>query len=125
MTCGNLPVGASSGGGYIILQCWKDNKGIVSWWLPNKLKCAIKSTTAAEALSLVLGLRNVYIRALICDNLQVQANLLIEAIIDNKNLHLVIYSTKLICKKRLRTDIVYMKEMILNKEIQWKPTSWF
>ena len=123
----NLPDGASSAGGYVILLCGKDNRTIVLSWSSNKLKRVVKSTTAAEALALVLGLEEcIYLRALICTILQAhQSNLPIEGIIDNKNLHSVIYSTKLISEKRLRIDIANIKEMISNNEIQqikWKPT---
>ena len=49
----------------------------------------------------------------------------IEAIIDNKNLHSIIYSTKLIREKRLRIDIATIKEMLSQGEINkvtWKQT---
>ena len=49
----------------------------------------------------------------------------IEAIIDNKNLHSIIYSKKLISEKRLRIDIATIKEMLSQGEINkvtWKQT---
>ena len=50
----------------------------------------------------------------------------IEAIVDNKNLHSIIYSTKLISEKRLRIDIATIKEMLSRGEIYkitWKQTT--
>ena len=49
----------------------------------------------------------------------------IEAITDNKDLHSIIYSKKLISEKRLRIDIATIKEMLSPGEINkvtWKQT---
>ena len=49
----------------------------------------------------------------------------VEAIIDNKNLHSIIYSTKLISEKRLRIDIATIQEMLPQGEVNkitWKQT---
>ena len=63
----SLPDGEFNAGGYVILLCGKDNEAMVLSWSSNKLKRVVRSTTAAEALALVLGLEEcIYLRALIC-----------------------------------------------------------
>ena len=102
----NLPDGTSSAGGYVI-------------------KCIVKGTTAPEALSLVNDLEEaVYLQTIICNMFNIHAREIpIEAIIDNKNLHSIIYSTKLISEKRLGIDIATIKEMLSQGEVNkitWK-----
>ena len=121
----NLPDGASSAGGYVLLLVGLNNHANTLSWSPNKIKLIVKGTTAPEALSLVNGLEEaVYLRTIICNTFNIHAREIpIEAIIDNKNLHSVISSTKLISEKRLGIDIATIKEMLSQGEVNkitWK-----
>ena len=123
----NLPDGTSSAGGYVILLVGLNNHANTLSWASNKIKCIVKGTTAPEALSLVNDLEEaVYLQTIICNMFNIHAREIpIEAIIDNKNLHSIIYSTKLISEKRLRIDIATIKEMLSQGEINkvtWKQT---
>ena len=114
----NLPDGTSSAGGYVILLVGLNNHANTLSWASNKIKCIVKGTTAPEALSLVNDLEEaVYLQTIICNMFNIHAREIpIEAIIDNKNLHSVIYSTKLISEKRLGIDIATIKEMLSQGE---------
>ena len=121
----NLPDGTSSAGGYVILLVGLNNHANTLSWASNKIKCIVKGTTAPEALSLVNDLEEaVYLQTIICNMFNIHAREIpIEAIIDNKNLHSVIYSTKLISEKRLGIDIATIKEMLSQGEVNkitWK-----
>ena len=123
----NLPDGTSSAGGYVILLVGLNNHANTLSWASNKIKCIVKGTTAPEALSLVNDLEEaVYLQTIICNMFNIHAREIpIEAIIDNKNLHSIIYSTKLISEKRSRIDIATIKEMLSQGEINkvtWKQT---
>ena len=114
----NLPDGTSSAGGYVILLVGLNNHANTLSWASNKIKCIVKGTTAPEALSLVNDLEEaVYLQTIICNMFNIHAREIpIEAIIDNKNLHSIIYSTKLISEKRLGIDIATIKEMLSQGE---------
>ena len=121
----NLPDGTSSAGGYVILLVGLNNHANTLSWASNKIKCIVKGTTALEALSLVNDLEEaVYLQTIICNMFNIHAREIpIEAIIDNKNLHSIIYSTKLISEKRLGIDIATIKEMLSQGEVNkitWK-----
>ena len=121
----DLPDEASSAGGYVILLVGINNHANTLSWSSNKIKHVVKSTTAAEALSLVNGLEKaVYLQVIICNMFNIHPREIpIEAIIDNKNLHSIIYSTKLISEKRLGIDIATIKEMLSQGEVNkitWK-----
>ena len=121
----NLPDGTSSAGGYVILLVGLNNHANTLSWASNKIKCIVKGTTAPEALSLVNDLEEaVYLQTIICNMFNIHAREIpIEAIIDNKNLHSIIYSTKLISEKRLGIDIATIKEMLSQGEVNkitWK-----
>ena len=123
----NLPDGESSAGGYVILLVGRNNNANTLSWSSNKIKRVVKSTTAAEALSLVNGLEEaVYLQAIICNMFNIHPREIpVEAIIDNKNLHSIIYSTKLISEKRLRIDVATIQEMLPQGEVSkitWKQT---
>ena len=123
----NLPDGASSTGRYVVLLVGLNNNANTLSWSSNKIKHDIKSTTATEALSLVNGLEEaICLRAIICNMFNIHPREIpIEAIIDNKNLHSIIYSTKLISEKRLRIDTATIKEMLSQGEVNkitWKQT---
>ena len=111
----------------VILLVGINNHANTLSWSSNKIKRVIKSPTAAEALSLVNGLEKaVYLQAIICNMFNIHPREIpIEAITDNKNLHSIIYSKKLISEKRLRIDIATIKEMLSQGEINkvtWKQT---
>lgn len=94
----NLPYGAFRAGKFVIILCQKDDKANVLCWLSTKLKHFIKIPTAAEGLALVHGfVEAISIWAIMCDILIiVLKEVLIEPIINNRNLKSIIYSTKVI-----------------------------
>lgn len=123
----NLPDGASSAGAHIILLVGENNDCCILNWSSNKIKRVAKSTTAAESLALSDGLDDaLYLSELLAELLRKDVKkITINAKIDNKNLHSLIYSTKVISEKRLRIDIAAIKEMLIRKEIstvEWIPT---
>lgn len=117
---------SSAGANIIFLK--SDNRVCVLSWSATKIKRVVKSTTAAECLSLLDGLEcAIYIRDIMVDVLKVSASSFpITAYIDNKNLYNTIHSTKLIQEKRLRIDIAIIQEMLQNNEIafvKWIPSN--
>ncbi|CAC5365129.1 purA [Mytilus coruscus] len=122
---GNINDGKGSTGAHIV---WiKDRIGIFCpiSWQANKIKRVVRSTIAAEALSLQDGLEMaLYFRKIIEDICGVrQQTIPITAFIDNKSVTEALKSTKLIEDKRLRIDIEAICEMIQNNyvEVKWCP----
>ncbi|CAC5372113.1 unnamed protein product [Mytilus coruscus] len=94
-------------------------------WQANKIKRVVRSTIAAEALSLQDGLETaLYFRKIIEDICGVGERIIpITAFIDNKSVPEALKSTKLVVEKRLRIDIAAICEMIQNNyvEVKWCP----
>ncbi|CAC5360729.1 unnamed protein product [Mytilus coruscus] len=93
-------------------------------WQANKIKRVVRSTIAAEALSLQDGLETaLYFQKIIEDICGVQERIPITAFIDNKSVTEALKSTKLVEDKRLRIDIAAICEMIQNNyvEVKWCP----
>ncbi|VDI09013.1 Hypothetical predicted protein [Mytilus galloprovincialis] len=91
-------------------------------WQANKIKRVVRSTKAAEALSLQEGLETaLYFQKIVEDICGEQIP--ITAFIDNKGATEAIKSTKLVEDKRLRIDIASISEMIQKNcvEIKWCP----
>ena len=55
----NLPDSASSAGGHVVFLVGLQNQFCMITWSSNKIKRAVKSTTAAESLTLIDGLEDV------------------------------------------------------------------
>ena len=84
--------------------------------LPRKIRRIVKSTLAAETLSMVDGLD----MALFVEHMLTEITkrkVPIECFIDNKSLFDNIHSTKLVDEKRLRIDIASIKQMKERHEI--------
>ena len=86
----NLPDGVSSAGGNIIFIVGENNRCCPISWCSNKIKRVVKSTIAAEALSLVNGLDNAfYVGCLLSEIIfpqQKENSIPIISYIDNKSL---------------------------------------
>ena len=121
----NLPDGVSSMGAQIVFLVDANGLSCPLSWHAGKIKRVVKSTIAAEALSLLEGIElAIYLKSLlqslVSDNVQFDIN----AIIDNKSVVEAVYSTKMIDDKRLRIDISAIKQFIDNGEIasvSWCP----
>ena len=94
-------------------------------WHANKIKRVVRSTIAAEVLSLQEGLKCVFYYRIIEDILGISNKTIpIIAFVDNKSVIEVVYSTKLVDDKRLRIDIAAISETLLRNEvseIKWCP----
>ena len=126
----NLSDGASSAGGFIIFLHGEKRMSCPLAWKANKIRRVVRSTLAAETLSLVDALDTaVYLGHLLSEVLfnGSKKNVVpIDCYIDNKSLHDNIYSTKLVAEKRLRIDIASIKQMMQKGEISqviWVDTS--
>ena len=123
---GNLNNGIDSAGGHIVfLRNTLSGKSAVLDWQANKIKRVVRSTLAAETLSLCEGLESaVYFADFLQDILQLRQPVKVRGIIDNKSTTEAIRSTTVVSDKRLRRDIASVKEMLLRGEvsrIDWVP----
>lgn len=122
----NLSDGVGSTGALLVLLMNDKKNCCPLIWHTHKIKRVVKSTIAAEALSLLEGLENTcYIRQMLQEILGiVKIQIPIEAYIDNKSVTESIQSTKMVDDKRLRLDIAAIKELIETQQIQsvrWCP----
>ena len=117
----NLSDGVSSAGGHIIFLKGENGKCCPISWSTKKIRRVVKSTIAAEALSLVDGLDTAfYVGSIITEILYRGANcnkIPINCYIDNRSLYENLHSTKSVNEKRLRIDIAAVKEMMQKGEI--------
>ena len=122
----NMSDGVSSVGGHLILLVGLKKRSVVIAWSCSKIKCVVKSTLAAEMLSLsealdhVIYLKQIMMALTAADNRSIP----IEALVDNRSVEDAIYSTKSVGDKRLRIDVGSTKEMLNKKEVmkvQWIP----
>ena len=95
-------------------------------WHANKIKRVVRSTIAAEALSLQEELEcGFYYRKIFEDILGISNKTIpIIAYVDNKSVIEAVYSTKLVDDKRLRIDIAAISESLSRdevSEIKWCP----
>ncbi len=119
----NLSDGAGSMGAYVLLLV-EGNRCCPIAWRAAKIKRVVRSTIAAEALSLLEAIENgLYVK----DHLKILLGLTtlpLIAYIDNKSVVDAIHSTRLVEDKRLRIDMASLKELLNNREvcsIQWIP----
>ena len=121
----NLCDGVSSMGAQIVFLVDRRGKCCPLEWHGGKIKRVVRSTIAAEALSLLEGLElALYLKSLILTLVNIECNLNIQAFIDNKSVVEAVYSTKQIDDKRLRLDICAVKQYIENGEVasvRWCP----
>lgn len=119
---GNLPDGHSSTGAYVVFAVNK-SKCCPLIWKSNKIKRVVRSTLAAEALSLQEGIEEAYyVRTIMSELLNVTAP--INAFVDNKSTVDAVFSTKMVDDKKLRIDIAAIKEEVENGMLQnlnWIP----
>ncbi len=121
---GNINDGLGSVGGQLIFLKDKDDNMSLIEWQANKVRRIVRSTLAAEALSLVDGLENaIYLRRLISELTGKAADSIkIKAITDNRSCVDAVMSTSLIDDKRLRIEIgmlkCMLKERVIN-QIKW------
>ena len=115
---GNLEGSGSTGGKLILLSNSKGDLCPLSWYT-NKIKRVVRSTLAAEMLSLQEGIDEaIYLRSLICELINVpQISIPIIPYVDNKSVTEALFSTKLVDDKRWRIDVVSVKDSIDKHEI--------
>ena len=120
----NLNDGVSSMRAYIIFLVGNNKKCCPLSWNGNKIKRVVRSTIAAETLSLQEGIEDaIYLRDII-RQLTKASELPIIAIVDNKSVVEAVHSTKMVDDKRLRIDIGAVKQSLEKREIQavkWCP----
>ena len=117
--------GVGSVGAHLVFLTNMSDACTISWSSTN-VKRVVRSTIAAEALSLQEGLEDaIHLKTLITELLPKQGNSLpIVAIVDNKSVIQALNSTKMVDDKRLRLDIASIKESMKNNEvaeIKWAP----
>ena len=122
----NLSDGKSSTGAHIVMLVGVNKLCCPLAWQANKIKRIVRSTIAAEALSLLQGLENaIYLRALMSEVLGCDANVVkIIAYVDNKSVVEAVYSTKQVDDKKLRIDLGAIKECVDRGEVssvRWCP----
>ena len=121
----NLDDGVSSVEAHLVFL--ENNRKICPLaWHTGKIKRVVKSTIAAEALSLLVGLEDAcYLREMLEETLGLcKFSIPIEAYFDNKSVTEAIQSTKMVDDKRLRLDLAAIKELISDQQVQsvkWCP----
>jgi hypothetical protein len=119
----NLSDRVSSTAGRVVFLRDKHNCCCTLSWKCNKVKRVVRSTLAAEALSLQEGIEeSLYLQAIIKELINVKVP--ISAYIDNKSTLDAVNSTKLVDDRRLIVDIAAIKEELREKlieSISWLP----
>lgn len=122
----NLPDGFSSAEGYIIFLTDNAGRCCPLAWGSKKIRRVVKSSLAAETLSLVDAIDvAMYLKHILSEVLQ-SDDIAIRCHVDNKSLWDNVHSTKSVSEKRLRIDMASIKEMLHTKEIKsihWTPAS--
>ena len=116
----NINNGTGSTTGHIIWLMDCHGKSCPLSWHANKIKRVIRSTIAAEALSLQEELECAfYYRKMTEDMLGISTKTIpVIAKVDNKSVIEAVYSTKLVDDKRLRVDIAAISEFLARNEIR-------
>jgi len=122
----NINKGAGSTAAYVVWLAGNQGKCCPLAWHTNKIKRVVRSTIAAEALSLQEGLEcGYYYRQMLEDIMKLQRNIIpMIAYVDNKSVIDALNSTKLVDDKRLRIDIAAINESLSRnevKDIRWCP----
>ena len=115
----NINNGTASTAGYIVWLMDCHGKCSPLSWHADKIKRVVRSTIAAEALSLQEGLESAfYYRKMLEDILGVSTKTIpIIAYVDNKSVIEAIYSTKLVDDKWLRVDIAAISQSLAKDEV--------
>ena len=96
-------------------------------WHGGKIKRVVRSTLAAEALSLCEAVEDaIYLKHILSEVMLTQSAVKIVAFVDNRDVVDAVYSTKQVDDRRLRIDISSLKEFIVNEElsaVRWCPGS--
>ena len=121
---GNLNNGTDSTGGYLLFLVNSMNaKASILDWQANKIRRVVRSSLAAEALSLIEGLE----AAVLINNILQELlglTVAVHAVVDNKSVVDAVLSTTSVDDKRLRRDISSIKEMLEHGEVttvNWVP----
>ena len=112
----NLPNGGSQGG-FIIFMVSENGKYAPLCWSSRKIRRVVKSTLAAETLSLIDASEHCYLIQQICKELY-DVDIDIICITDNRSLRDAAYSTRSIEDKRLTVDICSIRDKLNKKEIK-------
>jgi hypothetical protein len=112
---GNLNNGVDSTGANIISVTNSKKQFAAIDWECGKIKRVVRSTLAAEALSLIEGIENAFlIRNILEEVLNLSTGTIpIKATVDN----LAVHSTTSVDDKRLRRDIGAIRQMLERKEV--------
>jgi hypothetical protein len=122
----NLCDGVGSVGAHIVMIVGEGGKCSVVSWHAAKIKRVVRSSLAAEALSLQEGIEDaMYIRHNMETLLDMHPlSIPLHAIVDNKSLVEAVHSTRLVDDKRLRLDIGAVREALEKSEVtsvSWCP----
>ena len=123
---GNLGDGVSSTGAHIVFLVNRKS-GYCSTldWQANKIKRVVRSTLAAETLSLCDGLENsLHIREIIQEFTDHSVNLPVFAIVDNLSVTEAVRSSTSVSDKRLRREVGLVKELLKSGQVSkilWAP----
>ena len=114
----NLRDGGSQGGFVIFIMDNKKNACPIAW-SSKRIKRVVKSTLAAETLSMVEAAEMAYLMSCLIGEIifGTKTVLLITCYTDNKSLYESVNSTKNVIDKRLRVDIAILREMQVRAEI--------
>jgi len=125
---GNLPDGGSQGG-YLILLVGQSGKFSPIWWNSKKIRRVVRSTLAAETISMSEAIDMAVFLATLFAELTTgkpQPKILpIVCVTDCKSLFEAVQSSKFVTEKRLRIDISGIREIIDSgqiQEFQWLDT---
>ena len=123
---GNINEGTGSTGPFIIWVKDKTGNCCPFAWNAHKIKRVVRSTLAAEMLSLQEGLEaSVNYRQMLEDILGIKSkSIQLEAYDDNKSVIEAILSTRMVEDKRLRVDVAAIQELLKLHDInrfQWVP----
>ena len=121
----NLKDGGSQGGFVILLTATGCDKLSPIAWQSKRIKRVVKSTLAAEMLSMVEAAEACYWLQNLTNELFGTNECNIECFIDSQSLFNAVHSMTSLLDKRLRVDVAIIREMIQRNEIQkvtWVPT---
>ena len=102
-----------------------ENQSCPLAWNSSKIKCIVRSTLAAETLSMTDGCNISFFTTKIVNHIFQQHNINNTVITDNKSLLDCVQSTKLISDKRVRVELHALGQMYEKNEIEtiWIPTN--
>ena len=114
---------AGSQGGIITFIVRQNRHFAPLTWHSEKIKWVVKSTLAAENLTLLEGVESSFMmKSFISEIYQLPsaASIQITCVTDNQSLHGSAYSTKTITDRRLKVDMCVVKDMLQWSEIHQK-----